>query len=437
MAMATEKILIDHAQSGPVQKRTNYRWVLAAFAMLLTFMSFMDRVNLSVATPSIIKELHFTMVQIGMLQTVFFVCYACFMIPSGMATEYFGHRRLIPFALAWWSVFTSITPFSGRFTNWIVVRSLFGMGESPVFPGINYAFSNWFPKKERGKASGFLVTGSCLGQLVGMPLSVLIMVTWGWRLVFVAFGILGLVIALAYYVLLRTHPHESKFVNAAELEYITDGRTVEVMAKKMAPWKDFLKSRQFWAIIGPSAAANYINHVFISWLPVYLLSARHFSLKHMGLASAFVFAGPAIGGMTCGFIADYMIGKRLATAKCRAWLGGMGLLLCCGGLYMVATSTSQWVTVMWLTLSLCLMGFSFNSQWAACMDIGGRFAGTVSGWMSFGGNLIGGGLGPLITAWIATRYSWQVAILVTAAVGILGAVSWMFVKPHVALKNAT
>lgn len=95
--------------AAPKRKKTNFRWVLAVFAMLMTFMAYMDRVNLAVTTPAIISEFHYTKVQIGLLQTVFFVCYALFQIPSGTLVEYFGHRKIVPLSLAWWSVFTAMT----------------------------------------------------------------------------------------------------------------------------------------------------------------------------------------------------------------------------------------------------------------------------------------------------------------------------------------
>lgn len=62
------------------------------------------------------------------------------------------------------------------------------------------------------------------------------------------------------------------------------------------------------------------------------------------------------------------------------------------------------------------------------MDIGGKFCGTVSGWMNFWGN-IGGVVAPVATAWIATYYGWQAAILVTAFSSIIGVVCWIAVKP--------
>jgi ACS family glucarate transporter-like MFS transporter len=102
---------------------------------------------------------------------------------------------------------------------------------------------------------------------------------------------------------------------------------------------------------------------------------------------------------------------------------------------MTATAEDHWLTVMWLTLALGGLGFTFNCSWAACADIGGQFSGTMAGWINFWGNFCGAA-GPSITALVVTRYSWRAAILITAAAGIIGAVSWCFVKPDVALKDA-
>jgi ACS family glucarate transporter-like MFS transporter len=436
MATPSAGTLLDSRAGTPAAKRTNYRWTLAIFVHLFAFMSYMDRINLSVATPAIIKELHFTLVEIGTIQTAFFVCYALCQIPSGMLTEYFGHRRVLAFAVIWWSVFTSVTALCGKFSSWIVVRSVFAIGESPVYPGSNTAISIWFPKKERGKAAGFLQSGGCVGRIVGIPLAVYILATWGWRAIFLVFGLVGIVLATAYYKLMRTHPRESRFVNQAELDYITEGREASTGTKRsIPPWKVFFRSSQFWAIIIPAAATNFINYIFVAWLPVYLLQAHHFSLKQMGAAAGLVFAAEASGGLTGGAIADHVLRTQRGSPRIRAWLGGMGLLVCCCGLCMTAISTGQWPTVMWLALSLCSMGFSFSAIWASCADMGGKFTGTLTGWTNFWGNLIGGGLGPILIAWISSQYNWQAAILVTASVGAVGAIGWIFVKPDIPLRT--
>ncbi|MGD0974690.1 MAG: hypothetical protein ABR866_11405, partial [Candidatus Korobacteraceae bacterium] len=109
--------------------------------------------------------------------------------------------------------------------------------------------------------------------------------------------------------------------------------------------------------------------------------------------------------------------------------GGLGLTFCAVGLFLTATALQKWTTLLGLTLALMSLGFSITSAWTSCTDIAGKFSATVSGWMNFWGNIVGGAA-PIITAWIATRYGWQAAIFTTASTGLLGAVCWIFVKPH-------
>lgn len=417
------------------QQRTNYRWMLAIFAMLMTFMSYMDRVNLSVTTPAIIQEMHFTKVEIGMMQTAFFICYALFQIPSGTATEFLGHRRMLPFALTWWSFFTSITVLCQQFWTWIVIRGLFGMGESPVFPACNAAFSKWFPKHERAKAVGFMLMGSHSGPIVGMPLAVYIMINWGWKWVFISFGIIGFIVALGYWILIRNNPEESPYVNAAEVQYIADGLEFATDDKKvMPPWKDFFGSSQFWAIGLQLGVANYISYVFVSWLPLYLLEARHFALKEMGFAAALPSFGIVVGNWFCAFASDYLVKKGVSKNKIRPPFAATGMIICCIGLYFASITIDKWMTVMWLTFALAALGFNMNSAWTSCTDLAGRFAGTVSGWMNFCGNMIGA-IAPPLTAWVVTAYGWDSAILITGLVAILGAIIWQFVKPGKPLQH--
>jgi len=429
---------VQPARSVQPAKRTNYRWMMAFFAMLMIFMNYLDRVNLAVAAPSIMRELHFTKVQLGVLQSVFFFAYALSHIPSGTLVEFFGHRRIVPLSLAWWSIFTSLTAACRTFGAWVVIRALFGIGEAPAYPGLNAAFFNWFPKRERGRAVAMMLMGSKLGPVLGIPVATILMIKFGWRSVFWSFGAVGVLIALAYYLLLRTHPHESRFVNQAELEYIADGRPVVTpnkdQKKELAPWGNFLRSPQFWCIGGQLGTANFVSYVFIAWLPVYLMEAHHFSLKAMGFAAAVPELAFAFGNVFCGLLSDYLIGHKITTSRARAWLGGGGQLCCCFGLYMTAMSVGKLPTIGWLAFALWFLGFSMNVSWTSASDLGGRFSGTVSGWMNFLGNLIGG-LAPLVIAWVATGWGWKAAIMATSLSGVVGALCWIFVRPDRPLKG--
>jgi ACS family glucarate transporter-like MFS transporter len=138
--------------------------------------------------------------------------------------------------------------------------------------------------------------------------------------------------------------------------------------------------------------------------------------------------------MVCGIACDYLVGKGLAGSSSRAWFGGLGMLFCCIGLSLAAISGSKWATLLWLTLALGSLGLTTNSAWTTCSDIGGKYAGSVSAWMNFVGNIVGGAA-PMITAWVVTHYGWRAAILVTAATGVIGAGFWIFVRPDVPLKH--
>jgi len=416
-------------------KRTNYRWMIAIFAMLTTFIAYMDRVNLSVAAPAIMQEFGFSKIELGMVQTAFFLCYALFQIPAGTFTQYLGHRKTVPFAIVWWSVFTSLSVTCQQLWTWIVVRGLFGAGESPIFPGLNAAIANWFPKLERGKAVSFMLTGSHVGAIIGVPLAVWIMVGWGWRSIFIVFAILGLLIAFGYYVMLRTHPHESPFVNAEENEYIVNGRGFsQDDMKVLPPWKDFFSSSQFWLIGAQYTMVIYISNIFIAWLPVYLLEAHHFSLKEMGVAAIFPQLGMVLGNWLCGIVSDHLVKRGVPKVKIRVPFAATGMILCGASLCMTAISNEKWITIMWMTFALAFQGFAGNTAWTTCSDMGGRFSGAVAAWMNFCGNFVGASA-PAITAWISIIYGWQAAFFIAAMAGGIGAIIWCFIKPDIPLKH--
>ena len=136
-------------------------------------------------------------------------------------------------------------------------------------------------------------------------------------------------IALIYYLMLRTYPRESRFVNEAELQHIADGQVATDTTKLMPPWKDLFRSSQFWAVGGQFAMVDYIQYVFIAWLPVYLLEAHHFSLKQMGFAAAMPELGFALGNLLCGVISDRLIGQEDCgiQSACLVWRGRTAALL--------------------------------------------------------------------------------------------------------------
>lgn len=411
------------------QKPTRIRWTLGFFLFILGFVAYMDRVNISVAGPMIMKDFGFDKVQFGMLQTLFFAGYAIMQIPGGMIAEYFGARKAMTFAISWWSAFTLLTATSSGFLTFGITRALFGVGEGPLYPGGSVLVTNWFNKKERGTANSFILAGSFVGPVVAPAITVAVITTFGWRAIFYIFGVIGILVALGWWLIARDHPNDHPLVNKAELAIIMEGKNaLEPAKKEMAPWRNFIGSVQFWAIGIQYFITDYIMYVYLSWLPIYLMEAQKFSLKEMGVAAAFPWLALAITTLSSGFISDRLIAMGVSVNRVRTAFGAIGLVISSIALYLAAGSTHPIITVVWLTISLGALGFTFSSSWACCNDLGQKFTGSIAGWMNLWGNL-GGVAAPTLTAIIALRYGWQWAITATAFIGVLGVCAWFFVRP--------
>jgi MFS transporter, ACS family, glucarate transporter len=409
-------------------KQTNFRWCLAVLMFLIGFISYMDRVNLSVATPAIMGEFAFTKIDMGFMQTAFFVGYSAMQIPGGIMAELLGHRIVVTASVAWWSLFTVLTAATSSFTSFAVVRCLFGLGEGPVYPAMANCIYRWFHRAEKGFASSFMLSGAFIGPVFGPAITVFLMLAFGWRSVFVIFGAVGALMAFAWYFLAAPSPRDSRFVNATELAHIEEEGDLGEQKKELAPWRNFMTSPQFWAIGIQYFITDYIMYVFLAWLPLYLMEAQQFSLQKMGIAAAFPWAAICIVTFTAAFISDKLVAAGLPKHKARTWMGASGLACCFIALYLGAMASTPWLNVFWLTISLGSLGLTFSASWAACTDIGGKFAGSVSGWMNFCGN-VGGVLAPICTAWVATNYGWQSAIVFTAFTAVIGIAAWFAVKP--------
>lgn len=182
-------ITADAVPQAKTRTMTNFRWKIAFLIFLISFVAYMDRVNLSVATPVIMQEFGFDKMDMGFLQTCFFAGYALMQVPGGMLAERFGLRKTGAGAILWWSVFTALTAFAQGKASFAAVRLAFGLGEGPVFPSLGQATFNWFNKDEKGKASSAILLGTFFGPVIGPMVTVALIAALGWHAVFIIFGL--------------------------------------------------------------------------------------------------------------------------------------------------------------------------------------------------------------------------------------------------------
>jgi ACS family glucarate transporter-like MFS transporter len=424
----------------PTAKTTRVRWFLVFWLFVLSAVSYLDRVNISIAGGSIVDAYHLTDVQLGKVFSALVAGYALFQTVGGHLADRFGPRRVLTAGVLWWGIFTALTAlvpanFRSAFFLFLLVRFLLGAGEAVIYPAANQFIARWIPMRERGIANGWIFAGVGAGAGLTPPLITYLMIHHGWRSSFWVCAIIGLLAGAVWFFAARDNPAEHPQVSAAELTAIQSGLTVtsnspnsgKESADVSVPWKRVLRSREVWAVTLSYFCYGYVAWIFFSWFYRYLAKVRGLDLK----ASAFYSMLPFLAMLVCcllgGTVNDRLTkwrGPRLGRCGLAAFaMGVAGIFIACG---------SQVQSVRLASVVLAggagALYFSQSSFWSVTADIAGASAGSVSGFMNMGGQ-IGGALTGSLTPWIALRYGWTASFLVAAGLCLMGALSWLGVDP--------
>ena len=400
---------------------TRVRHIVLALTVAAYMITYMDRVNIASAVPVIRKELGFDLVAMGWILSSFRWGYALFQIPGGWLGDRIGPRRALAMIVTWWSIFTSGTALAWNFGSMAVCRFLFGIGEAGAFPIATRSLSRWMLPTERGFSQGITHAGSRLGAALTPYLVVRLMLAYGWRGAFVAFGALGLAWSALWYWYYRDTPAEHPGVNAAERELIhaaTGG--ARSGTTKYVPWRAILKSPTLWILSAMYFCYGYCLSVYLDWFPTYLNAHRGFNLLQMGFYSSLPLLAGTAGDLFGGWISDIWAHRSGNLKLARRSAGMLGFLMA-AAFILPATFTSSSTTCVWYT---CLALFGLEStvgvSWAIPLDIGADYAGSVSAVMNTCGN-IGGAVSPALLAYLVRDYGWNVPFVFTAVLCLIAA----------------
>lgn len=421
---------------------------MLAFAFSLAGVTYLDRICISAAAPTIMADLQLTVWQMSLVFSAFTLAYSLFEVPSGWLGGVWGPRRVLTRIVVWWSAFTMLTGVAWSLASLMIVRFLFGAGEAGAFPNASVVFARWFPARERGYANGVLFLGSRLGGAVAPLLALLVIQRLGWRMSFVAFGAAGLLWAAAWAWWFRDDPADHPGVSAEELAWIRQtpsagpataaglrdtsseeaGSTGVSRTAERVPWAALRRSRNLYAICGMYFAFGYGLYFYFTWLPTYLIQVLGFSALAGGIFSGLPFVLAGMANVLGGRLTD-----RLARSR-GLWLARSGLgsvsFATCGLLVLLSTVvTAPAPKAVLLALALAAADFGLAACWAVCLDVGARHAGVVTGFMNTTGNL-GGFVGPLVVGYVVQVWgSWTIPFYVTAVIYFMGAACWLLVDP--------
>lgn len=445
----------DSASATPTRARY---WVIV-FAITLAIIQYIDRVCISQAMPDIARDLKLTDGQKGAVFSVFALAYSLFEIPTGWLGDKIGARRVLMRVVLWWSFFTAATGWAWNHVSLVVTRFLFGAGEAGCFPNLTKAFSAWLPKRDRTRAQAVMWMGARWGGASAPLLVVVVMAFVSWRTAFLIFAMLGVVWTIIFYWWFRDNPRDHKGVNAAELELLKENEQ-NVQSHGDVPWREMVTRPTMWLLWAQYFCLSYGWYFYVTWLPTYLKDVRGTEIKSNALMKW-------LADILEGSISPEMTLKILAAA-----LAGIPLLFGGFGSLVAGLISSRWIartgqvtrvrrsfgvigftgaaTLLMISfyikdplLAMLSMGMAsfFNDvtmpgSWTTCMDVGGKYAGTVSGSMNMMGNF-GGMAGPLVVGLVLqyTNSDWQLAFAISSVIYFLGAICWLFIDPVTPLEK--
>jgi ACS family glucarate transporter-like MFS transporter len=421
---------------------TRIRWVIMTWLTLVLMLTYLDRLNLGIAGPFIQHEFSFSTQTMGWVFSAFILGYSVFQIPGGWAADRFGARNLLTTAIIWWSAFTALTAFAPNliFVRWvgiagslIIVRFLVGVGESSSAPSANKIVAYWMGSAHRATGTSFTLLGIGLSGAFTPFLISWIMQRWGWRMSFIICGLAGIVVALAFRLYVTDRPEQNPRVNAAELVLIrsTQSTQADLSATRAsskprpAPWDKMLASPSVWALLIGYFCQGYPIYIFHTWFFTYLLRVRGLTISQGGIWGATPYLAIALLAPLGGKFSDAAV-LRLGKRKGRRLAVWVGMLASAGFLWFGSGATNKWLAITLLAAGGGFNMFAAASFWAACIDMTQEFTASLSGLMNTFGNL-GGWVSPILTAYIATHFGWNIALNFAAIITVACAASWIFI----------
>ena len=369
--------------------------------------AYIDRANLAVIAPYLIREYGYSAAEAGLLVSVFNYAFTASVLFAGPFTDWVRPRISFPLGVGTWSLGTALCSVTQAFAPLAAFLALLGIGESAMIPSGSRVIRETFDKKHRAAAVGAFFAGNKVGLTLGIPLASFLIVNLGWPSVFLTTGALGFVWIALWLAAYRAPPREPESVTRADTQ-------------PPIGWLTLLGYRTTWGVMLGQAGYLYIYYVFATWLPGYLELQRNLSTSASGIIGMLVF----FIGTTCVILGGW-IGDRLIARGARVTLVRKGFAV--GGLlgatlFTIAGAYTADTTIAVTLIALAVASVSFSTAAVNAMPIDVAPPHIVSSLVSmqnFGGNL-GGSFAPVVTGALVTATGdFTVPLLTAAAVALV------------------
>jgi ACS family glucarate transporter-like MFS transporter len=457
--------------------RTRVRFGIVAMLFIVTAINYADRATLSIAGPSLSKELGLDSVTMGYLFSAFGWSYVIAQLPGGWLLDRFGSKIVYAASIFFWSVFTilqgGVTFVAATATAAVVMlfalRLLVGLAEAPSFPANGRIVAAWFPANERGTASAVFNSAQYFATVLFAPIMGWIVHSYGWPYVFYFMGALGIIVSMVWLKVIHspiTHPR----IGSEELDYIRRGGALVDMdqsketrgqllkqteltlrtssatqlgmraegtvplpdphdATERPKWsyiKQLLANRMLLGIYVAQYCITTLTYFFLTWFPVYLVKERGFSILNAGFVAALPAICGFLGGVLGGIISDALLRRGNSLTFSRKAPIVVGMLLSTS---MIACNYVDSAAVVVGIMAFAFFGKGLGALgWAVVSDTSPKEIAGLSGSLfnTFGNTAA-------ITTPIVIGYivggsgSFNGALIFVAANAVVAVISYLFV----------
>ncbi|MFO0979035.1 MAG: MFS transporter [Planctomycetaceae bacterium] len=405
------------------------RYLILLLLCVMACIAYVQRAAVSVPADTIARDLKLAdlALNMGIIQSIWYLGYALFQMPAGWLADRYGSRLTLAVLCVVWSLLTMATGFSYDFTSLAVLWFLMGAGQAGAFPCAAKAIGQQFNDSSRAFASGMLAAGMAIGGaaapvLAGKGLARLNGLTTGtslqdvqeWRLLLMVFAVPGIVWAFGFLAIVPRAclPPTTVSSNSGE-------SGMEKILKNPNTW--LLCLQQFFR------AAGMV--FFLTWFPVFLQKTRGVSEEASGTLTGYAGIGGIVGSLTGGIVSDLVL---RATGK--RWLARQGIAIVgmatCAVLILVSSQVSN------VQLAVGIIGcgafaatFGGVSGYTVAIEFGGKRTATVFSLMNMFGN-IGAMLFPLVAgSLVKATGNWNLMLFLFAAIMAIDAVCWSLLNP--------
>jgi ACS family hexuronate transporter-like MFS transporter len=342
------------------------RWWMVSLVTAGLIVNYLARNTLSVAAPTLMKDLDISTEQYAHIVVAWQLCYAFMQPVAGYLLDAIGTKiGFGVFALAW-SLACAAAAWATGWQSLAFFRGLLGLTEAAGIPAGVKATTEWFPAKERSVAIGWFNIGSSIGALLAPPLVVWALMHGQWQWAFLIVGGLGIAWSVLWMLVYR-HPRDQKLLSDAERDYIVAGQEAQYSSAGGAKrrWSEMVRSRDFWAIGIPRMLSEPAWQTFNAWIPLYMMTERHMNLKEVALFAWMPFLAADIGCVLGGYLSPFFHKHlKVSLFTSRKLVFGLGAL-CMVGPACVGLVASPYVAI----ALLCVGGFAHQTLSGALYSI--------------------------------------------------------------------